>query len=154
MNDNSTGLKSGRRQVRGLIALLAMLSGCQSGEQPQPPRAQEPQPQRALLKADNLQKVYLDRAPEVFALPAQQKVKLPVTGNLPSGAYQFDHTQVEIKGRVIEITPWAQYDPNVMAIQMLIPFADSVEVGPLAPGEYEIRFHHRSGAQTARLEVQ
>lgn len=105
------------------------------------------------MKTENLQKVYLDEMPNVFTLATQQKTTLPVTGNLPSGAYKFDHTQIEVKGRVIEVTPWAQYDPNVMAIQMLIPFTDSVEVGPLPPGEYEIRFSARSGVQKARLEV-
>jgi hypothetical protein len=131
---------------------MSLLS-CQSANKPQPASAPAKQAERTLMKTDNLQKVYLDETPKALASAAQQKTKLHVTGNLPSGAYKYDHTQVEVKGRVIEITPWAQYDPDVMAIQMLIPFADSVEVGPLAPGEYEVRYHARSGVQATKLEV-
>ncbi|MGH7492542.1 MAG: hypothetical protein ACREOO_09115 [bacterium] len=134
------------------VGFLACL-GCKSAHKSQPASVPEKQTERSLMKTENLQKVYLDEMPNVFTLATQQKTTLPVTGNLPSGAYKFDHTQIEVKGRVIEVTPWAQYDPNVMAIQMLIPFTDSVEVGPLPPGEYEIRFSARSGVQKARLEV-
>jgi hypothetical protein len=136
----------------GFSGCVSLLS-CQSAHQPQPAPAPAKQTERSLMKADNLQKVYLTEMPKTLTLAAQQQITLPVAGNLPSGAYKFDHTQVEVKGRVIEITPWAQYDPNVMAIQMLIPFADSVEVGPLAPGDYEIRFIERSGVQAVKLEV-
>jgi hypothetical protein len=128
-------------------------SSCQSSNKPHSLPAPEKHTKQSLMKTENLQKVYLDKIASAWSSSAQQKTTLPITGNLPSGAYKFDHTQVEIKGRIIEITPWAQYDPNVMAIQMLIPFTDSVAVGPLPPGEYEIRFHERAGAQTARLEV-
>lgn len=143
---------------RAKILAAALLTGlnwwsCQSTDKPQPLPAPEKQPPRTLMKTDNLQKVYLDEMPKAFALAAQQKTVLKVTGNLPSGAYKFDHTQVEVKDMVVEITPWAQYDPNVMAIQMLIPFADSVMIGPLPPGEYVLRFHERAGAQSAKLEV-
>ncbi len=135
------------------VILLAGLPGCQSNNKPQSLPAPEKPKERAVMKTDNLQKIYLDEMAAALSSPAQQKTTLGITGNLPSGAYKFDHTQVEIKDHVIEVTPWAQYDPNVMAIQMLIPFADSVEVGPLPPGEYEIRFNARSGVQTAKLEV-
>ena len=128
--------------------------GCQSRDKSQPLPPRETPIARAPVQTENLQKIFLDEMPKVFSLAAQENVTLHVTGNLPSGAYKFDHTQVEVRGRVIEITPWAQYDPNVMAIQMLIPFTDSVAVGPLAPGKYEIRFQERSGVQAATLEVQ
>ena len=130
-----------------------VLSSCQSASKPQPEPAQEQRMKRALPQGTNLQKIYLEEMPQALALPAGENTALRVAGNLPSGAYKYDHTQVEVKGRTIEITPWAQYDPNVMAIQMLIPFVDSVAVGPLAPGEYQVRFHARSGTHTAKLEV-
>jgi len=137
-----------------ICTLVWVLASCQSASTPQPVPATQAPVQRALLQADdNLQKVYVDEVPKALSLAAQTQTKLHVAGNLPSGAYKFDHTQVEVRGRVITLTPWAQYDPNVMAIQMLIPFSDSVAVGPLVPGEYEIRYQSRSGTQTSKCAV-
>jgi len=106
-----------------------------------------------LNQKTQLQKIYLDEVPNLRTAASDHPTKIQISGNLPNPAYKLDHIDVQVRGDVIEITPLAQHDPTVMVIQVLVPFTDSVEVGPLKAGEYTLRLVGRSGVQETRLEV-
>ena len=144
--------------VRRLCWLLMVVSGivlngagCLSTGKNQP--SQEPKSEPEVTPSSSLEKLYLDEMPKQLAAASNRATTFEVKGKLPNPAYRLDHVEVKVRGRVIEITPWAQVNHNVMVVQIVVPYSEKVEVGPLAPGEYTVRFVSRSGVQEARLEV-
>lgn len=130
----------------------ALLWGCTSSRNEQPAEA-APQKAVAGMKA-GLQKVYIDEMPRIFTTAKGRKLMIPITGNLPNPAYRLDSLKVVVKGRVVEITPLAQYDGSTMVTQVLVPYSKTVEIGPLKAGEYQLRFEGRSGVQEGKIIVE
>lgn len=133
------------------MLLAALLTGgCNSAPEPQP--ANEPRGIATVEKGP--QKVYLDEMPRLFTTAAGRKLVIPVTGNLPSPAYQLDTLRVDRRDDVVEITPLARYNDSLIVTQVLIPFSRTVAIGPFEPGEYHLRFNSRSGVQDAKIIVE
>ncbi|MCL4706144.1 hypothetical protein KJ068_13325 [bacterium] len=136
-----------------LICLgYAMLVGCTSSRNEQPAEAS---PQNVVAETKmGMQKVYIDEMPRLFTTARGRKLMIPITGNLPNPAYRLDSLQVEIKGRVVTITPLAHYNDSATVIQVLVPYSKTIEIGPLETGEYQLRFEGRSGAQDGKIIVE
>lgn len=137
-----------------LLILLGylILTGCTSSRNEQPAEASSP---KAIVEAKvGMQKVYIDEMPRLFTTARGRKLMIPITGNLPNPAYRLDSLQVEIKGRVVTITPLAHYNDSATVIQVLVPYSKTIEVGPLEAGEYQLRFEGRSGAQEGKIIVE
>ncbi len=133
------------------FVLALLVSACSTTGKPQP--TPESSPRSTVNPKQKLEKIYLDEVPSLFTAAANRATTLEVRANLPSGAYTFAHVEVQVRGNVIELTPLAHFDPNVMGIQMIIPVTQKVELGKLAPGEYTLRFLGRSDVRESRLEV-
>jgi hypothetical protein len=105
-----------------------------------------------LMSHGNLQKVYVDAPPAAVKIVGR-KATIQVSGHLPNPAYKLDHLAVNVRGKVIEVTPLAQHDPGKIVAQMLVPFTDSVEVEVPEAGEYTVRVLGRSQTVEAKLKV-
>jgi hypothetical protein len=104
------------------------------------------------MSQGNLQQVYVE-APPGAAKIVGRKATIRVSGHLPNPAYKLDHLSVNVRGKVIEVTPLAQHDPGKIVAQMLVPFTDSVEVEVPEAGEYTVRVLGRSQAVEAKIKV-
>jgi len=104
-------------------------------------------------KPGDLQKIYVESAESVTTATAGEEVVMTVSGNLPSPAYKLERVEVEIKGKVVELTPLASFDRSVMAAQMLVPFTESVKVKLPKAGEYVIRVIGRNENRESRITV-
>lgn len=100
----------------------------------------------------NLQQVYVDAPPAAIKIIGR-KATIQVSGHLPNPAYKLDHLAVNVRGKIIEVTPLAQHDPGKIVAQMLVPFTDSVEVELPEAGEYTVRVLGRSQTVEAKLKV-
>ncbi len=137
-----------------LLILLGyiLLGGCTSSRNEQPAEASSP---KAIAEAKmGMQKVYVDEMPRLFTTARGRKLMIPITGNLPNPAYRLDSLHVEIKDRLVTITPLAHYNDSATVIQVLVPYSKTIEVGPLEAGEYQLRFEGRSGAQEGKIIVE
>ena len=105
------------------------------------------------MSRSNLQQVYVD-APPAVAKIVGRKATIQVSGHLPNPAYTLDHLAVNVRGKIIEVTPLAQRDPGKIVAQMLVPFTDSVEVEVPEAGEYTVRVLGRSQTVETKLKVQ
>jgi hypothetical protein len=135
-----------------LLLIGGMLLSCTSARKDQPAGA--PPPKAIAEMKKGLQKVYIDDMPRLFTTVTGHKLTIPITGNLPNPAYRLDSLKVEIKDRLIEITPLANYNDSVMVIQVLVPYSQTAEIGPLEAGEYQLRFNGRSGVQEGKIIVE
>lgn len=133
------------------FVLGLLINACSTTGKPQP--LPETPARSTTNPKHKLEKIYLDEVPSLFTAGANRATALEVKVNLPSGAYTFDHIEVQMRGNVIELTPFAKFDPNVMGIQMIIPITQRVELGPLAAGEYTLRFVGRADVRKSKLEV-
>jgi hypothetical protein len=104
------------------------------------------------MSRGNLQQVYVDAPPQTVKISGR-KVTIQVSGHLPNPAYKLDHLAVNLRGKVIEVTPLAQHDPEKIVAQMLVPFTDSVEVDVPEAGEYTVRVLGRSQTVETKLKV-
>lgn len=130
----------------------AILGGCTSSRNEQPAEAS---PQNVIAETKKgLQKVYIDEMPRLFTTAKGRKLMIPITGNLPNPAYRLDSLHVEIKDRLVTITPLAHYNDSAMVIQVLAPYSKTIEIGPLKAGEYQLRFEGREGAQEGKIIVE
>jgi len=100
-----------------------------------------------------LHKIYVEPARSAASVKAGEDVVLGIHGNLPSPAYKLDRVNVNIKGKVIELTPLATLDRGVMAAQVLVPFSDSVKVKLPEPGEYVVRVVGRTENRESKIRV-
>ena len=101
----------------------------------------------------NLKKVYVESVEVVPGFPTGETYLL-VRGNLPSPAYEFDHSDVEVDSirSVIHITPKARFDAKKTTTQVLVPFEDVVSI-KLPAGSYEVRLHGRKKTIKKTIEV-
>jgi hypothetical protein len=104
------------------------------------------------MSHSNLQQVYIDAPPTMIKI-AGRKATIQVSGHLPNPAYKLDHLAVTVRGKVIEVTPLAQHDPEKIVAQMLVPFSGSVEVEVPEAGEYTVRVVGRSQTVDAKIKV-
>lgn len=104
------------------------------------------------MNHSNLQQVYIGAPPQTVKIVGR-KATIQVTGHLPNPAYQLDHLAINVRGKVIEVTPLAQHDPGKIVAQMLVPFTDSVEVEVPEAGEYTVRVLGRSQTVETKIKV-
>ncbi len=104
------------------------------------------------MSRGNLQQVYIDAPPKTAKIVGR-RATIQVSGHLPNPAYKLDHLAVNVRGKVIEVTPLAQHDPEKIVAQMLVPFTDSVEVDVPEAGEYTVRVLGRSQTVETKLKV-
>ncbi|MCI0692090.1 hypothetical protein L0337_08815 [candidate division KSB1 bacterium] len=104
------------------------------------------------MSRSNLQQVYVDTPPAAAKIVGR-KATIKVSGHLPNPAYQLDHLAVNVRGKVIEVTPLAQHDPGKIVAQMLVPFTGSIEVEVPEAGEYTVRVLGRSQTVETKLKV-
>ncbi|MDZ7289771.1 MAG: hypothetical protein ONB44_06915 [candidate division KSB1 bacterium] len=104
------------------------------------------------MNRSNLDQVYVEAPPAIVEISGH-RATFQVSGHLPNPAYKLDHLAVTVRGKIIEITPLAQHDPNKIVVQMLVPFTESVEVEVPAPGEYTVRVLGRSQSQETQIKV-
>lgn len=99
----------------------------------------------------NLQKIYVEPAVTAATATVGEEIVLNVSGNLPSPAYKLERIEVQIKGKVVELTPLASFDRSKMAAQVLVPFTESVKVKLPAAGEYTIRVIGRTENRESKI---
>ena len=85
-----------------------------------------------------MEKIYVDSLSVLEPEKAGKPLRIQVKGYLPNPAYVFDHFQVEVVADTVRITPWAQYDPDKIVIQITIPFEKICTVKKLKSGKYRI----------------
>jgi hypothetical protein len=104
------------------------------------------------MSHSNLPQVYIDAPPQTVKIVGR-KATIQVRGHLPNPAYKLDHLAVNVRGKIIEVTPLAQHDPGKIVTQMLVPFTDSVEVEVPEAGEYTVRVVGRSQTAETKIKV-
>jgi hypothetical protein len=104
------------------------------------------------MSPSNLHQVFSNTPPTTVKI-AGRKATLQVSGHLPNPAYKLDHIAVNVRGKVIEVTPLAQHDPKKIVAQILVPFTDSVEVEVPEAGEYTVRLLSRSPTVETKLNM-
>ena len=133
-----------------LVQVFCFLFGC--GLFKTSERANSSPNKETPMSRSDLQQVYIDAPPQTVKISGR-KVTIQVSGHLPNPAYQLDHLAVEVRGKIIEVTPLAQHDPNKIVAQMLVPFTDSVEVEVPEAGEYTVRVLGRLQMIETKLKV-
>jgi ADP-ribose pyrophosphatase YjhB (NUDIX family) len=100
----------------------------------------------------DLHKVYIDEQ-SVQVQITGRKATIRVSGNLPNPAYKLDHVAITLQDKVIEVTPLAQYDPEKIVAQVLVPFTDTVEVEVPKAGNYAVRVLGRTQTDETKIKV-
>ncbi|MFQ5628908.1 MAG: hypothetical protein ACE5I1_09125 [bacterium] len=90
------------------------------------------------------EKVYVSAVEIVPGVTADNEVRIKIKGNLPSPAYKIQKYDIKVSGPKIEITPLAHYDKNVVAIQMLVAFEDTVTVKLETLGAHSLKINGRT----------
>jgi len=94
---------------------------------------------------DKTQLFYIDDATCGETISSGERLEVTVKGNLPSPAYSFEGFDVKVKGDVIEISPLANYEPDKLVAQVLVPFEEVCRVENLKPGTYDLKINSRGG---------
>lgn len=115
------------------VLLLGILIGCGTSKNGAP------------AMEDKTQQIYVDDATCGQTISAGDDLEVTVSGNLPSPAYTFDRFDVKVKDGVIEITPVADYHPDKLVAQVLVPFEEVCRVENLKPGTYDLKINSRAG---------
>ncbi len=84
-------------------------------------------------------RIYVDEVRSVNTISVSDNLAIEVSGNLPSPAYTLNSFDIKVKGEYIEITPVTEFNSEVMAAQVLVPFQKTVNVQNLKPGKYKIK---------------
>lgn len=97
---------------------------------------------------ENIEKVYVSTAEILPGITADNEARVRITGNLPNPAYKIDSYDIKVQGKNIEITPLAYHDKNVVAIQMLVHFEDTVKVKLQEFGTHTLKVNSRTETMT------
>jgi hypothetical protein len=90
------------------------------------------------------EKVYVTSAEILPGITSDNEVTIKVTGNLPTPAYKITKIDVKLSGTNIEITPIAYHNKDMVAIQMLVPFEETVKVKVRRFGSYTLKLNGRT----------
>lgn len=96
------------------------------------------------MKSDAASQVYIENVACGETITAGQELAVTVSGSLPSPAYSFERFEVKVKKDVIEITPIANYSPDKLVAQVLVPFEEVCKVQNLKPGTYSLQVNSRT----------
>lgn len=129
------------------VALLVFCLAC--SQEP----VREAGPQSGDAELVKLEKVYLESATLLPGISRDDEVQIVVKGNLPNPAYKIRKFAVDVKGTTIEITPLADYNRNIIAVQTLVPFADTLKVKVTKTGLHQIRVHGRNGILKREIAI-
>jgi len=108
----------------------------------------------ALAKAGH-EKIYVTAASLLDSqhIDDARHLRIVISGTLPSPAYKLQGVKQNIDGNIIELMPYAHYNKNAMAAQMLVPCQDTVAVKIGKIGTYKIRLIGRQNTIENTIEV-
>ncbi len=82
----------------------------------------------------------------------RKQAELMVDGYLPTPAYELDHVEVNIEDDEIQLTPWAQHDPDKVVIQMSVPFQKRCKIRGLCRNQtYRVIVEGSENAETENI---
>lgn len=116
--------------------------------------ASESQHRPAGVPVDStLERVYVSGV-EIGAFDEQEgRVDLIVRGELPNPAYRLERIAWELQGNRLILVPLARYDRQAIAVQMLVPFADTVAVQIGRMGRLDIFLQGRGESMHRAFEI-
>ncbi len=89
--------------------------------------------------AEGKEKVYLTDFDLPEKIEGKKEIEVTLTGNLPSPAYKLEKIDVKVSGKTIKITPLASFNPDIVAIQMLVKFEEKFTISVEKYGVYQVR---------------
>lgn len=130
-----------------LLAICCVLTACSNEKMREAPGSGGEKSMRAT------EKVYISSAAILPGVTANNEIQVKIKGNLPSPAYKIQKYDISVKGPKIEITPLAHFDKNIVAIQMLVAFEDTVTVRLKTLGTHFLRVNGRSNTVTTETVI-
>ncbi len=122
--------------------------GCWSGKS-----AEQAKPNKLPIRA-TMHKVYLDSVKIVSQDKSVGEIRLLIRGHLPNPAYKIEGYEVEVKGDRVQIKPRVSYRSDMIVVQMLVPFEDTVHVKIPKPGHYKITVEGKERVLTQEIDFQ
>ena len=85
---------------------------------------------------------------------SNDNTQVVLSGYFPNLCYKSPRSEVQIVGRTIKISLKALVDPRAGCARVIVPILETVSLGVLTPGDYQISVNAASGTEgTAELSV-